>query len=100
VLQSTRNASNGPAEFRRHDVARRISLVVAYDLWLGSCEAALAALATASRSRTLSTSETAAHQAAISAERELVTREFTLLVGADLLEKSRVPQASTDARKC
>jgi hypothetical protein len=56
-------------------------LAVAYELWLGSWEAALSALATATQSRTLSTTDAAAHKAVIAAERELVTRQFTLLLG-------------------
>jgi hypothetical protein len=58
-----------------------ISLTVAYELWLGSWETALSALATATESRTLSTSDAAAHRAVIAAERELVTTQFTLLLG-------------------
>ena len=61
--------------------SRGHSLTVVYDLWVGSWETALAAVATATQSRTLSTSEAAAHKAAIAAEREVVTRHFTLLLG-------------------
>ena len=60
-------------------VARPVSFAVVYELWLGSWEAALSALATAIQSRTLSTDEAAAHRATIAAERELVTKQFTLL---------------------
>jgi hypothetical protein len=56
-------------------------LAVAYDLWLSSWETALSALASATQSRTLSANEVAAHKAEIAAERELVTNQFTLLLG-------------------
>jgi hypothetical protein len=62
----------------------RPSFTVAYDLWLASWEAALSALATAIRSRALSTNEAAAHGAVISAERELVTKQLALLLGREL----------------
>ena len=52
-----------------------------YDLWLESWESALVALAAASETRTLGTAEVAAHKAVIAVERELVTKELTLLVG-------------------
>jgi hypothetical protein len=83
VLESApvRASLDGPAEPRQRGLGRRHSFTVAYELWLDSWEAALAALATASRSRMLSTTEAAAHRAAIAAERELVTRQFTLLLG-------------------
>jgi hypothetical protein len=58
-----------------------VSLTVAYDLWLESWESELVALATATESRTLSTIEVAAHKAVIAAERELVTQQFTVLLG-------------------
>lgn len=70
-------------QVRQHELARRLSLTIVYELWVGSWETALAALATASQSRTLSTNEAAAHKAVIAAERELVTQEFALLAGAD-----------------
>ena len=73
-----------PVEPPQREVTQRLSFTVAYDLWLESWEAALAALATAGQSRALSTKETAAHRALIAAERELVTREFTLLLGRRL----------------
>jgi hypothetical protein len=58
-----------------------LSFASAYELWLGSWESALSALATATESRMLSTTEVAAHRAVIVAERELVTEQFTLLFG-------------------
>lgn len=60
-----------------------LSFASAYELWLGSWESELVALATAAESRTLSTIEVAAHKAVIAAERELVTQQFTLLLGAE-----------------
>ena len=71
-----------PAEPR----SPRPSLAVAYDLWLESWESALAAVATAIRNRTLSTSEAAKHQGVIAAERSVVTKQFTLLVGQGMIE--------------
>jgi hypothetical protein len=73
----------GPARttFVQHELGRRLSLAVAYELWLDSWETALSALATATQSRTLSANEAAAHKAVIAAERELVTTQFTLLLG-------------------
>ena len=72
-------------------------LSVAYQLWVDSWETALAALATASQNRTLSTNETAAHKALIAAERELVTKEFTLLLahitGGDLRMRRLSPNS-------
>lgn len=68
-----------------NEVAQRTSFTAAYDLWLGSWETALVALETASQSRTLSTNEASVHRGVIAAEREVVTREFTLLLGADVL---------------
>jgi hypothetical protein len=65
----------------------RVSLITIYDLWLATWEAAAAALATASRSRALSTGEAAAHSAAINSEREFVTKHFTLLLGRDYAER-------------
>ena len=56
-----------------------LSIARVYELWLHSWETALAALATASRSRMLTTRETAAHKAVIVAERELVATQFALL---------------------
>jgi hypothetical protein len=82
-VESNRS-QNGPAQPRRHGLARRVSLTVAYDLWLGSWETALSALATATQSRTLGTTEGAAHKAVIAAERELVTKQFTLLLSHEL----------------
>ncbi|HEX6680487.1 MAG TPA: hypothetical protein VF063_07570 [Gaiellaceae bacterium] len=54
-------------------MAGRLSLAVTYDLWLGSWETALSALATATESRTLDATEIATHRAVIADERELVT---------------------------
>jgi hypothetical protein len=73
----------GPARTTsvQRELVRRLSLAVAYDLWLDSWETALSALATATQSRTLSTNDAAAHKAVIAAERELVTTQFTLLLG-------------------
>ena len=59
-------------------------LITVYDLWLATWDTALAALATATRSRALSTNEAAAHSAVINAERELVTKHFALLLGREL----------------
>jgi hypothetical protein len=72
---------NGRAQLGQRELARRLSFPVAYDLWLGSWETALAALATATQNGTLSTNEAAAHKAVISAEHEFVTQKFTLLLG-------------------
>jgi hypothetical protein len=57
------------------------SLAVAYELWLDSWEAALSALVAATKGRTLSANDAAAHTAVIAAERELVTIQFTRLLG-------------------
>jgi hypothetical protein len=57
------------------------ALAVAYELWLDSWEAALSALATATKGRALSANDAAAHRAVIVAERELVTIQFRLLLG-------------------
>ena len=59
----------------------RLSLTLAYDLWLASWETALSALATAARSRAVSANEVTAHMMVIKTERELVTRQFMLLLG-------------------
>ncbi|HEU5372496.1 MAG TPA: hypothetical protein VFU51_08925 [Gaiellaceae bacterium] len=59
-------------------------LVTIYDLWLATWETALAALATATRSRALSANQAAAHTAVINTERELVTKHFTVLLGREL----------------
>jgi hypothetical protein len=61
-----------------------MSLIIIYERWLATWETALAALATATRSRALSTNEAAAHSAVINAEREPVTKHFTLLLGPEL----------------
>jgi hypothetical protein len=53
----------------------------AYGLWVESWGAALAAVATATQTRTLSSDTAARHKAVIAAERKLVTRELTLLTG-------------------
>ena len=66
------------------ETALRPSLTLTYDLWLASWETALSALATATRTRTLRVNEVAAHSAIINAERELVTKHFTLLLGHEL----------------
>jgi hypothetical protein len=66
------------------ETALRPSLTLTYDLWLANWETALSALATATRSRTLSASEVAAHSAVITVERELVAKHFTLLLGHEL----------------
>jgi hypothetical protein len=52
-----------------------------YGLWLASWDAALAAVATALRSGTLGADDAAAHRILIAAERDIVTKELTLLVG-------------------
>ncbi len=70
--------------------ALQSSVTLTYDLWLTSWETALSALATATRGRTLSANEIAAHSAVIKAERELVTTHFTLLLG-DEFPPRRVP---------
>ena len=69
----------GPARTRivRLGLARPLSLADVYELWHGSWETALSA----TQSRTLSTNEAAAHKTVIAAERELVTNQFTLLLG-------------------
>ena len=59
----------------------RLSLTVAYDLWLASWETAQSALATAAQSRALDPNEVTAHMMVIKTERELVTKRFTLLLG-------------------
>ena len=69
---------------RERDVrSRRPALAIAYELWLDSWEAALSALVAATEGRTLSTNAAAAHKAVIAAERELVTIQFTRLLGHD-----------------
>jgi hypothetical protein len=76
-----------PAQPAQRESARRISFTVAHGLWLGSWETALAALATAAQSGTLNTNEVAAHKAAIATEREIVTKQFTLLLGHTLAHR-------------
>jgi len=49
-----------------------------YHLWLTSWETALAALTIASQTGMLSTSDAAAHRAAIAAERDVVTKRLAL----------------------
>ncbi|HWJ45203.1 MAG TPA: hypothetical protein VNR63_07425 [Gaiellaceae bacterium] len=73
----------------------RPAIRVTYELWLASWETALAALATGARSRALSLSEAAAHGAVIRAERELVTKHFTLLLGDEVLAEAPVPVRTT-----
>jgi hypothetical protein len=75
----------GPARitFVQRELNRRPSLALAYELWLDSWEAALSALVTATKVRTLSTNDAAAHKAVIAAERKLVTIQFTHLLGHD-----------------
>ena len=68
------------------------SLTAAYDLWLGSWETALAALATAIQGRALSTAEAAARKSVIAAERDLVIKQLTLLLG----QESRLRRLSDD----
>ncbi len=104
VAQGVRNGGvasnrgqNGPAQPGRREWTRRLSYTVAYDLWLGSWETALAALATATQSGTLSTNEAAAHKAAIAAERELVTKQFTLLLGHTLARRGLPDDVSVAA---
>jgi hypothetical protein len=80
-------------ESQPRSLAVEHSLTVAYDFWVGSWDAALAAVATATQSRTLSTNEAAAHKAVIAAEREIVTEHFTLLLGHPL------PEPGAAARK-
>ena len=67
-----------------HRGAADLRMPLIYELWLATWERALAALATATRSRALSTNEAAAHRAVIDAERETVTMHFTLLLGREL----------------
>jgi hypothetical protein len=69
----------------------------AYELWLGSWETALSALATAAESRTLSTTEVAAYTAVIAAERELVTEQFTLLLGHSVSRPDVLGRAGVQA---
>jgi hypothetical protein len=78
-------SQGGPARTTlvRHELDRRPSLAVAYELWLQSWEAALWALVTATKGRALSTNAAAAHRAVIVAERKLVTTQFTHLLGHD-----------------
>ena len=70
-----------PTNASQPEISQRPSFTVAYELWLASWDAALAALTTASQSRMVSTNGAAAHKAAIVAEREVVTRHFTRLLG-------------------
>jgi hypothetical protein len=53
----------------------------AYELWVTSWEAALAAVLIASQTGTLSADDAVAHRTVVITERELVTKQFTLLVG-------------------
>lgn len=69
------------AEPRPRELAGGFSFALVYDLWIGSWETALLALATATQSGTLTTKEAAAHKAVIAAEREVVTKQLTLLLG-------------------
>lgn len=64
----------------------------AYGLWVGSWETALAAVATATQTRTLSLQAAAGHKSTIAAERKLVVKELTLLTGrgyGELMEEPR-----------
>ena len=64
------------------------SLLVTYDRWVASWDAALAAISTAARSRAVSAGEAAAHTSVVRAEREAVTRHFTVLLGHDALDEN------------
>jgi hypothetical protein len=87
--------AGGPARtFVRRKLSQRPSLALAYELWLDSWEAALSALVTATQDRTLSTNDAAAHKAVIAAERELVTTQFTLLLGHDPTRAAKRPGVS------
>jgi hypothetical protein len=66
------------------EIDLRPSLNLTYDLWLASWEAALSAVAAATRIRALSTKEAAEYRAVIDAERELVTEDFALPLGHEL----------------
>jgi hypothetical protein len=57
-------------------------MTLAYELWLRSWETALSALASGLQSGTLTTNEAAAHKTLIAAEREIVSRQLTLLLSA------------------
>jgi hypothetical protein len=67
--------------FDSPDSAPQLSFNVLYDLWLGAWETALAAVATASQSGALSAHDAAVRRAVIVVERELVTKQLTLLRG-------------------
>ena len=64
----------------------------AYGLWADSWNAALAAVATATQTRMLSSSTAAGHKAVIATERKLVIKELTLLTGR-AYRKPRGPNA-------
>ena len=73
----------------------------AYQRWLASWEAALAAVSIASQTGAISADDAVAHRNFVIAERELVTKQFTLLVGwlPDdlLLGRDAVPGAGEGA---
>jgi hypothetical protein len=62
-------------------IGGELSLTIAYELWLGSWSTALTAVETATQSRSISTSEAAVQRHLIAAERQTVTKQFSLLVG-------------------
>jgi hypothetical protein len=55
----------------------------AYDFWVDSWKAALAALATATHTRSISPDAAAGHKAVIAAEQQVV-KEFALIVGGNV----------------
>jgi len=78
---SSRGFQNRPRDAEERQLTCELSFAFAYDLWLASWETALGALATATQSRMMSTSEAAAHKTVIVAERDCVTTQFRLLLG-------------------
>lgn len=83
------HGQSGPAQ---HELAHRPSLTIAYEFWLNGWEAVLLAIAAAAQSKTLTTTEAAAHKVAIAAERELVTKHVALLL-ADARSPAASPQS-------
>jgi hypothetical protein len=53
----------------------------AYGLWVGSWETALAAVASATQTRTLTVQAAADYKTTIAVERKLVAKELTFLTG-------------------
>jgi hypothetical protein len=70
-----------PVSFDLLDPVPPLPFTAVFDLWLAAWETALAAVATASQNGALSAHDAAVHRAVIAVEREIVTRQLTLLRG-------------------